>query len=98
VEIAYPQGEFDFIASTLLTSVGLLGLSFMPFRGEGAQFARRAIVVLSLVVQASCIGMIWLFEGKLAMSGTLLAVSATTVVVIAVLAIRRDTFWNRFKK
>jgi hypothetical protein len=42
--------------------------------------------------------MIWLHEGKLAMSDALLAVAATTVVVVAVLAIRRDTFWARFKK
>ena len=76
----------------------MLALSFMPFRGEGARFARRALVVLSLVVQASCIGMIWLYEGKAAMSGALLAVAAMTVVLIGVLAIRRDTFWARFKK
>ena len=76
----------------------LLALSFMPFRGERAQFARRTLVVGSLVVQASCIGTIWLHEGKLAMSGTLLAVAAATVIIMAVLAIRHDTLWTRFKK
>jgi len=96
--IPYARALLDLIASTLLSSMVMLAFSFMPFRGEGAQFARRALVVLSLVVQASCIGMIWLHEGKLAMSDALLAVAATTVVVLAVLAIRRDTFWARFKK
>jgi hypothetical protein len=96
--IPYARALLDFIASTLLTSMVMLALSFMPFRGEGAQFARHALVVLSLVVQASCIGMIWLHEGKLAMSDALLALAATTVVVVGVLAIRRHTLWARFKK
>ena len=96
--IVYAQAALDIIASTLLSSMGLLALSFMPFRGEGAQFARRAFVVASLVLQAGCIGTIWLHEGKSAMSGALLAVAAVTVVVMAVLAIRHDTFWIRFKK
>ena len=98
MEITHARALLDYTASTLLTSMVMLALSFMPFRGEGAQFARRAFGVLSLVVQAGCIGVIWLSEGKVAMSGALLAVAAPTVVVIAVLAIRRDTFWARFKK
>ena len=98
MEIAYPQAALDIIASTLVSSMVLLALSFMPFRGERAQFGRRALVVASLVLQASCIGTIWLHEGKNAMSAALLAVAAATVVVIAVLAIRRDTFWMRLKK
>ncbi len=98
MEITHARALLDYTASTLLTSMVTLALSFIPFRGEGAQFARRAFVVLSLVVQASCIGMIWLHEGKVAMSDTLLAVAATTLVVVAVLAIRRETFWARFKK
>ena len=76
----------------------LLAFSFMPFRGERAQFARGTLVVASIVVQASCIGMIWLYEGKHMMSDALLVVSASTVVVMAVLAICRDPFWARFKK
>ena len=98
MQIQYAQAVLDIIASTLLTSMGLLALSFMPFRREGAQFARRALVVMSLVLQASCIGTIWLHEGKLAMSDALLVVAAATVIVTAVLAIRRDTFWTRLKK
>ncbi len=96
--IPYAQAVLDIIASTLLSSMVLLALSFMPFRGERAQFARRALVVASLVLQASCIGTIWLHEGKPAISGALLAVAAATVVVMVVLAIRRDPLWTRFRK
>jgi ABC-type transport system involved in cytochrome c biogenesis permease subunit len=96
--IPYAQAALDIIASTLLSSMVMLALSFMPFRGERAQFARRALVVASLVLQASCFGTIWLHEGKLAISGALLAVAAATVVVMALVAIRRDTLWARFKK
>jgi Na+/H+-translocating membrane pyrophosphatase len=98
VEIAYPQAALDIIAGTLVSSMVLLALSFMPFRGELAQFGRRGLVVASFVLQASCIGTIWLHQGKYAMSTALLAVAVATVVVMAVLAIRRETFWTRLRK
>jgi cytochrome c oxidase subunit IV len=95
MQVAYPQAALDIIASTLLSSMVLLALSFVRFRGERAEFARHALVIVSLVLQASCIGTVWLHEGRGAMSTALLIVAIATVVILTIVAIRRDRIWTR---
>lgn len=94
MQVAYSHAALGIIASTLLSSMVLLALSFVRFRGERAEFARHALVIVSLVLQASCIGTVWLHEDRGAMSTALLIVAIATVVILTIVAIRRDTIWT----
>jgi hypothetical protein len=98
MDVAYPRAALDIIASTLVTSMLMLVFALIAFRGEKMAFPRGILVIGSLVLQASCIGTIWLHEGKGIMSTVLLVVAIVTVVGLAIVAIYRDPIWKRFRR
>jgi hypothetical protein len=98
MDIAYPRAALDLIASTLLISMGMLLFSQIALRGERMRFSQSALVVASLVLQASCVGTAWLHEGKGTASTVLLVMAIAALLGLVMVAIRRDPFWERFRK
>jgi len=98
MDIAYPRAALDLIASTLLISMAMLVIAQSALRGERTRFARSALVVASLVLQASCVGTAWLHEGKTTASTVLLVMAIVTLLGLVIVAIYRDPLWARFRK
>ena len=98
LKVGHTQATLDLMEHTLIVSIAMLTWSELAFRAERGRFARTALVIGSLVLQMSCIGMVLLDERKTGRSTLLLVAAATAVVGLAIVSVRRDRFWSRFRK
>jgi len=92
------KSTLDLIANTLVISMLMLAMSRFSFREEGRRIARRALVVCSMVLQASCVGIVWLYGGRGTLSLVLLVVSVAALLWLVVDGIRRDPLWRKLKR
>ncbi len=90
MDVAYPRAALDMIAGTLLISIGMLVFSLVALRSERQRPAQGALVALSLLAQASCVGTAWLSEGKSGASMVLLVITVVSFAVLLVFVARRD--------
>jgi hypothetical protein len=98
LNVGHAQATLDLVEHTLIISIAMLTWSELAFRAERGRFARTALVIGSLVLQTSCIGMILLNERKTGPSTVLLVVAAAAVIGLAIVSVRRDPLWSRFRK
>jgi hypothetical protein len=93
-----PRATLNFITNTLLISITMLAFGQITFSGEQGRIPRTALVICSIVLQSSCIGVVWLWGGKQGLSTALLILAIAVIVWFGIRLIVGDSRTGRLKR